>query len=164
MTASALTGYGPSHANRLYFDGNEEKYELWEVKFKAYLRTRKLLSVITEEREETAKFRERNEQVYAELVQLLDDKSLSLIIRDAADDGKRAVEILQEHYCGKSKPRIISLYHELTSLRKSEDETITDYFLRVERNAAALKNAGEVISDGLLVAMSLKGLPADYSD
>ena len=49
------------------------------------------------------------------------------------------------------------------SLKKSENETITDYFLRAERNAVALRNAGEVISDGLLVAMSLKGLPVDYS-
>ena len=48
-------------------------------------------------------------------------------------------------------------------MKKSENETITDYFLRAERNAAALRNAGEVISDGLLVAMSLKGLPVDYS-
>ena len=95
MSASTLTGYGPSHAHRLYFDGNEEKYELWEVKFKAYLCTRKLLSVVTGQREETANFRKRNQKVYAELVQVLDDKSLSLIIRDAADDGKRAMEIPQ---------------------------------------------------------------------
>ena len=58
---------------------------------------------------------------------------------------------------------IIALYHELTSLKKRENETFTDYFLCAEENAAALKTAGEVISNGLLIAMSLKGIHADYS-
>ena len=30
------TGYGPSN-HRLIFDGDERKYELWEVKFLGYL-------------------------------------------------------------------------------------------------------------------------------
>lgn len=162
MAAIPSTGYGPSHA-RLVFDGNEEKFELWEVKFKAYLRTHKLSRAITEDRVDTPKFIETNALVYAELVQLLDDKSLSLVIREAEDDGRLALDILRDHYCGKSKPRIIAQYTELTSLRKDPAESVTDYFLRAEKNATALKNAGEVISDGLLVAMCLKGLPAEYA-
>ena len=46
----------------------------------------------------------------------LDDRSLSPVIRDAKDNGKKALEILREHYFGKSKPKIISLYTELTIL------------------------------------------------
>ncbi len=64
---------------------------------------------------------------FAELVQCLDDRSLSLVIRDARDDGRRALEILREHYQGKGKPRIITLYTELTSLKKQENETIVDF-------------------------------------
>ena len=41
---------------------------------------------------------ENNAEVYAELCQYIDDRSLSLIIRDAPDDGKKSLSILMEHY------------------------------------------------------------------
>ncbi len=43
----------------------------------------------------------RNEEAYAELIQYLDDKSLSLVMRDAADDGRKALRILRAYYAGK---------------------------------------------------------------
>ena len=36
------------------------------------------------------------------------------------------------------------------------------YVLRAETAAASLKSAGEKISDSLLIAMVLKGLPTEY--
>ena len=62
-------------------------------------------------------------------------------MRDAVDDGKKALKILREHYAGTGKPRIISLYTELTSLVKQTNESVTDYIIRAETAAAALKNA-----------------------
>ena len=50
----------------------------------------------------------------------------------------------------------------LTSLQKSNGESITDYVIKAENAANALKNAGEIVSDGLLVAMIMKGLPNAY--
>ena len=91
---------------RLYFDGCGDRYELWEVKFLAYLSTMKLSDTVEEPAKRAA--------VFAELVQLLDDRSLSLIIREAKNDGVAALAILREYYIGSSKPRIISLYTELT--------------------------------------------------
>ena len=38
------SGFGPPTRN-VYFDGDESNYELWEVKFLAYLRLHKLHSV-----------------------------------------------------------------------------------------------------------------------
>src|SRR6218665_329968 len=105
---------------------------------------------------------EKNAEAFAELIQCLDDRSLSLVIRDARDNGKKALEILREHYLCKSKPKIISLYTDLTTSSKSEDETVTDYMLRAETAASWLKTAGEVVSDSLLIAMILKGLPLAY--
>jgi len=43
------------------------------------------------------------------LIQFLEDKSLSHVMREAMDDGKKALEILRQHYAGSSKARIISL-------------------------------------------------------
>ena len=83
--SSTLTGYGPS--KQLLFDGDESKYELWEVKFLGHVRRQKLLDVLTgTEAPDDAK----NTDAYAELVQLLDDRSLSLVFRDAKDEGSKS--------------------------------------------------------------------------
>ena len=48
---------------------------------------------------------------------------------------------------GVSKPRTISFYTELISLKMRDEESVTDYLMRSEKAATSLKNAGEVISD-----------------
>jgi len=173
----ARIGYGPRRPC-LYFDGDKDKYELFEVKFKARLRGLKLIDVLTRHDPvdgdvsggnnrgaavaEPEEYLEKNALVYAELVQCLDDKSLSLIIRDAEDDGRKSLNILRCHYLGDTKPRIISLYCELTSLKKGDSESVTEYVLRAEKAATYLKVAKEQVSDGLIIAMLLKGLPDSF--
>ena len=44
--SSTLTGYGPTR-NRLIYDGDEEKFELWSVKFIAHLALQGLAGVLT---------------------------------------------------------------------------------------------------------------------
>ena len=145
-------GYGPPRGrwDGLIYDGDEERYEQWEVKLLAYIRLRKLKKVVLVENGDPAK----NEEAFSEIVQFLNDRSLSLIMRDAKDDGYKALNILREHYAGRGEPRIISLYTVLTSLQKSNGESITDYVIKAENAANALKNAGEIVSDGLLVTCS----------
>ena len=157
MATGSSTGYGPR--TRLLFDGDERKYELWEAKFYGYLHTLKLKS----ELEKNPPNADKNADIYAELIQLLDDRSLALIMRDAKDNGKKALEILREHYMGQGKPKIIALYTELTTLNKGTDESTTDYLIRAEAAAAALKNSGETVGDSLLIAMILKGLPSNFN-
>ena len=55
----------------------------------------------------------KNADVYAELIhiQLLDDRSLALM-RDAKDDGKKALQILKEHYMSQGKPNLQPLKKE----------------------------------------------------
>ena len=50
----------------------------------------------------------------------------------------------------------------MTTLKKSDTETINDYILRAETAANALRSVNEAVSDSLLVAMALKGLPNEY--
>ena len=160
-TSVNLTGYGPRKT--LVFDGDESKYELWEVKFLGNTPLQKLHDVvIPKEGEKAEPDEETKASAFAELVQCLDNRSLSLVIREANNDGRKALKVLREHYQGKGKPCIIALYTDLTSLQMDESETITNYITRAETAATLLKAAGEVISDGLLVAMTLKGLPTSY--
>ncbi|GFO01845.1 CCHC-type Zinc finger, nucleic acid binding protein a [Plakobranchus ocellatus] len=151
------TGYGPS-ANRIFrilFDGDERKFSLWETKFLGFMRVRNLHSVFKDlSNQDTPVDANKNEEAYAELVQVLDDRSLSLIIRDARDDGGKALQILRNHYRPTGKPRVITLYTELTSLIKLKHESITDYIIRAETSAASLRDAGEKVSDSLLISMN----------
>ncbi|RUS70255.1 hypothetical protein EGW08_021985 [Elysia chlorotica] len=163
MTSTHSTGYGPSTSRyaRLLFDGDEQKYEQWEVKFLGYLRLQKLRDVILTPADEEVDA-DKNAEVFAEMIQFLDDKSLSLIMREAVDDGRKALHILRTYYASPSTPRVISLYTELTTLVKSQHESLTEYIIRAETAVAALRSAQEEISDSLLIAMVLKGLPASY--
>ena len=150
MTTS--TGYGP-RSGRPYFNGNEQGYELWETKFLGHMRLQKLHHSILPPAEgglaQDKLSDDKNAEAYAELCLSLDDRSLSLIIRDAKNDGRKALEILRKHYLFSSETRVIGLFTELTTLKKEEAETLTDYVLRGETAAALLKNAGETVSDNL---------------
>lgn len=147
-------------------------YELWETWFLAHLQLRGLAGTIkakpeidpdAEDADDLKEAdAEKNGQAYAELVQVLDNKSLSLIMREAAADGRKALRILREHYAGKGKPRVVSLYCELSALHMQSNETVTDYIVRAETIFAALSRADEVISDGLQVGMVVKGLPESF--
>ena len=84
------TGYGPSRRDngswwsRLLFDGDEAKYEIWETKFLGYLHMLGLKDAILGKKFHGDKTdMERNDEAYNKLIQFLDDKSLSLIIRDS---------------------------------------------------------------------------------
>jgi len=160
MSSNRSTGYGPSNLwQNLVFDGNEKKFELWEIKVLGYMKLKKLKNVFTTTEEITE---EQKETAFAELIQFLDERSLTLVMREAQDDGRKAWKILKEHYASGSKPRIITLYNELTTLKKSHSESITDYLLRAENAAISLRAVKEQVSDSLLIAMVLKGLPDDY--
>lgn len=150
---------------QILFDGNEVKYDLWETRFLSRLHILKLKETILRVPTGEAALAAdpgKNEDCYAQLVNALDDKSLSLIRHDAAEDGRKALTLLREHYSGKSKPRILNLYTSLTTIQMADNETVTDYMIRAENIIAALRDAGENMSDGLLVATILNGLPDSF--
>ena len=125
MAASqhTATGYGPSTQSRyqhLHFNGDERRYEMWETRFLGYMLMKGLKDTIDPKRNTAGEVApadpSQNEQAYAELIQWLDEKSLSLVVRDARDDGRGALKTLRAHYRSKGKQRVIRLYTELTSL------------------------------------------------
>ena len=136
--AGSLTGYG-APAHQLRFDGDESKYELWETKMLAYMKLKKLKTVIlpAENHLAAAVSNDKKKEAYSELILLLDERSQNLIMRDAKDDGRKALEILRQHYAGHGKQRIISLYITLTSLKKYSDQDLTDYILKAETAATS---------------------------
>lgn len=63
----------------------KKNYELWETKFLGHMRllglNATILNMGKDEDDE-----DKNEEAYAKLIQVLDDKSLSVVMREAADD------------------------------------------------------------------------------
>ena len=95
------TGYGPrSQWQNLMFSGDERKYELWEIKILQYLRLKGLKESVLNMPVNNGSSREKNKNAYAELIQFLDDSSLGLVMTEAADNGYRALQVLQEQYAG----------------------------------------------------------------
>ena len=165
---SNSTGYGPSHGrNRLYFSGNPENYKVWETRFVNYIYTldksvHKALLPPENGIDDDDDFADKNRRAYAELVQVLDERSLMLIMNDHADNGRESFKALKAHYDSTEKPRVLTLYEEITTLKMQIHESPTDYIIRAEQAASGLRSAGENISDNLIIAMVLKGLPELY--
>ena len=80
-------------------------------------------------------------------------------MRDAKDNGGEALRKLRAHYTGSGKPRIITLYKQLTTLKISYPESITNYIIKDGKRASALDTAVETMSDPLLVAIALDSTP-----
>ena len=157
------TGYGPSTLplrNPLMFTGKEEDYDIWETRFLGYMAIKDLKKTILPSTSEADAG--KNEKAYAELVLLLDETSLSIIMNDAKDRGRDALSLLRDHYRGSGKPRILTMYTNLCNLKYPYGEDLTEYISGAERLASNLKAAGETISDSLLVAMVMKGLPSTF--
>ena len=160
--ASGSIGYGHQHPSmRLYFDGEEANYEQWELKFLAYMKIQKLKDVINPD-STTITSEDQKESAFSQLVQYLDPRSTSLIMRDAVNDGRKALTILRDHYKGSTHQRAISMWNALSSLQKHPSEQLTDYIIRAETAATSLKSSGEIVSDTMLIAMVMKGLPPSY--
>ena len=94
---------------------------------------------------------------------LLDEKALSMIMTDAIDDGRKALEILRDHYKGTGKYMILTLYNNLCNMEYTHEQGLTKYISRAERLASSLKNDNETVSGSLLISMVLKGLPVSYN-
>ena len=75
-----------AQGSKTFFDSDESKYELWEVKCLGYLRIQHLHQIILSPIDQN--FVEKNATAFSKLIQYLDDKSLSSVIRDTRDNGR----------------------------------------------------------------------------
>eukprot|EP00794_Sanderia_malayensis_P001265 gene1265-1395_t len=90
-TAMSSTGYGSSNLwQSLAFDGNEKRFELWETKLLGYMKLKKLKHGCATHDKITA---EVNETAFAEVIQFLDERALTLVVREAKSDVTKAWKI-----------------------------------------------------------------------
>ena len=99
--------------------------------------------------------------VWCELVQCLDKASINFI-RGHKPNGTAAWTALTKLHKSTERPRVQSLMTQLTGLKMTSGEKVTDYLTKAEGLKLDLAEAGEVVSDALFTAMILKGLPSDF--
>ena len=99
--------------------------------------------------------------VWCALVQCLDKASI-YFIRGHKPNGTAAWTALTKLHKSTERPRVQSLMTQLTGLKMTSGEMVTDYLTKAEGPKLDLVEAGEVVSDALFTAMILKGLPSDF--
>ena len=143
ITSNNVTGYGPRV--QPIFEGDERKYEILEGKFLRYLQLKKLRETIhtplAESAGAEATDENKNADAFSELILCLNNRNLSLAMSDVRNDCGKALIILRGHYRSKGKPKIISLYTELTTLRTTSEENVCDYS-EIAHHSELLSNVG----------------------
>ncbi|XP_061744499.1 zinc finger protein 182-like isoform X2 [Nerophis ophidion] len=143
--------YGPTRkvgrrGKSLCFDGDEKNYESWETKFVEHLGQLGLKAALLSEPQDNKDDVQKNEDVYAELIQVLDDKSLSLIMIEAEDDGRRALKILRDYYA-ESQEEIPSEMQELNSSGRQKEPVPCSFKAEEEEWWGPLRGSGEANDD-----------------
>ena len=148
---------------KLTFSGNENDWEYFAEQFEArivLLNLKKTLkgTDVPGSSENETNVNDRKEQLWCELIQRLDRKSVMLIKRDKPD-GSAAWNRLQSYFKSTERPRVQRMLNEISNLKLEASESIKDYILRSENLQMNLQEAGEGISEKMMIAMLLKRLP-----
>ena len=109
----------------------------------------------------------RNNTLWCYLAMVLYSTSLILIRHDCVDkkglgDGRKAWVLLQQMFRSDETVTVVSVMRQLAHLQLKEDEALYNYFRRAQELWTRLGHAGEHLSEPLLNAMVLNGLPERY--
>ena len=90
-----------------------------------------------------------------------------LIRHDCVDhkglgDGHKSWGLLQDGFRSNGTVTVVSLMRQLSRLQLKEDEALHSYFIRAQELSTRPEQAGEHLSEPLLNAMVLNGLPERY--
>ena len=151
-----LKGYGPD--KKMHFEGKRENFKSWQTRMKLRLRKLKLAHILDEEEPDVA----TNLQVFMEIVEHIDDKSLKLIQDIAEDNGKLAWKILSETYLGNDEDRIFKVLTDFSNLSHKHSENVIDYLCNIGEIKKILVTNKIVLPDSLYIIMAMKGLATEY--
>jgi transposase InsO family protein len=120
--------------------------------------------IVRTHNDEVAIVLEEQDEIYCELVMYLDSESLMYIRHDCkrsdgSGDGTKAWDMLNDRFASKEKPAVMAITQQLTNLRLTGNEPVSNYLLRSQELLAQLRSAGEVMSDSLVNSFILQGLP-----
>ena len=109
----------------------------------------------------------RKNTLWCYLAMVLDSTSLMLIRHDCVGreglgGGHKAWGLLQERFRSNETVTVVSVMRLLALLTLKEDEALHNYFIRAQELSSCLEQARKQLSEPLLNAMVLNGLPERY--
>ena len=124
-------------------------------------------AAIVADRKAVDDIEKRKNTLWCYLAMVLDSTSLMLIRHDCVDhkglgDGHKAWGLLQQRFRSDETVTVVSVMRQLARLQLKEDEALHNYFIRAQELSTRLEHAGERLSEPLLNAMVLNGLPERY--
>jgi hypothetical protein len=165
--------------NKIYFTGREEDFMGFEEKFEARMYMQKLKRILdgkctakdltgkadpTETELEVAeeKLAELKYEVWCELVNVIDNKSINYI-RKHKGDGPEAWKLLRSRYKSIEKPRIHNLQQTLVNMKMKSDESVVDYICRAESLQTELEEVKENVTDSMFKSIVMGGLRQEFN-
>ena len=108
----------------------------------------------------------RNNTIWCYLAKVLDSTTL-MLIRHHLDnkglgDGREAWVLLQQKFQSDETVTVVNVVWQQSRLHLKEDDALHNYFIRAQELSRMLEHAGEHLSEAVLNAMVLNGLPECY--
>ena len=109
----------------------------------------------------------RRNTLWCNLAMVLDSTSLMLVRHDCGDnkglgDGRKAWILLRQRFRSGEFVTVVIVMQQLARLQLKEDKALHNYFVRSKELSTRLEQTGEHLSELLLNAMVLNGLPERY--
>ena len=150
------------------FEGKSEDLEWWLAKAMVYLtkhhpeQAKCAKAGTVDDLKKIDKWQEANEGLYNFFIETLDKKTGKLIIREAKDDGYKALRVIKDHHVGCVKNNGMLALFELVTIAMKPDQTLTDYQIKLKELNAEVKES-KFTMDEINVVCGMIGLPEKYS-
>jgi hypothetical protein len=137
--------------------------ELWFIKMKFLLKSKKLWSAIETAvtPESTPEEKETDESGLSVLALCVADHHLATVDRATSANG--AWEALKTIYQSKTVASVQRTRREFNTVKLQTNETMTDYIARAQTLRARLEASGQSIDDETFIMTLLAGLPMGYN-
>jgi hypothetical protein len=172
--ATASAGYGHMRVPSLPFDGKDEAWTAWKLRFTSWMKLIGVYDVMagtiaqpsSTDANAAADYRVRNSTAYTLIITNVSSVAFNAVAQAAEDDGNAAWELLLNRYETKTRANKISLLGELmrVTLQPSQDpEELFTQINGIVKQLSYWENL-RTIDDDWLIGVVINALPTTYAE
>ena len=149
---------------------NTQNYSIWSVKMHNLLVMKGLWSTIKNPRPEPSdsnkaeliKFDDKDERAVSFIMLSIDESHYNVV--QGLSTAREIWDCLKDLFQAKTETRLAALAKQITTVEKSTEETVVEYFARSQALHRDLLDIDEdAMSERTLVAIVLNGLPSQFN-